>query len=183
MRANGMTLYKTWDGESLLTIKIDKESEAELYHIYENLHNADSLDFTVKKHLKKRSLDANAYLWHLLGELAGKMRTTSVEVYLHYVRNYGIYKDFLWTEDEAKTLMHVWTSMGIGWQIEKLDFAADGDRIIHRAYYGTSVYNTKQMSRLLDAVVEDCKEQGIETMTPEQLSSLYESWSRTRRTA
>jgi hypothetical protein len=179
MKAHGMTLSTSWDGEIKLTVSIDKTSAEEVAQIYNELREAD-IEVTVKKYRAKRSLDANAYTWQLLGQLAEKLETTSVELYLHYVRHYGIYRDFLWTEDEARTLSHVWTKQGIGWPIEKLDFAADGDRVIYRAYYGSSVYNTKQMSRLIDAVVSDCKEQGIETLTPAQLEGLKEEWARSR---
>ena len=43
-------------------------------------------------------------------------------------------------------------------------------------YYGSSTYDTRQMSRLIDLVVQDCKEQGIETMTPFELDALKERW-------
>lgn len=46
------------------------------------------------------------------------------------------------------------------------------------AYNGSSSYNTKQMTRLIDSVIQDCKEQQIETMTPEELKSLLARWER-----
>ena len=57
-----------------------------------------------------------------------------------------------------------------------MDFAPDGERVIVRAYYGSSQYNTKQMSRLIDMVVEGAKELGIETLTPEELARIKEEW-------
>jgi hypothetical protein len=45
-----------------------------------------------------------------------------------------------------------------------------------RAYYGSSTYNTKQMSRLIDAIVEDCKEMDIETLTPRELDAMKSRW-------
>ena len=45
-------------------------------------------------------------------------------------------------------------------------------------YYGSSCYYTKQMSRLIDLVVEDCKEQGIDTATPEEIALLKEEWGK-----
>lgn len=140
------------------------------------LKNQGELEVTIKKYRKKRSLDANSYLWQLLGELAEKMDTTSEELYQHYVRHYGIYRDFLLTDKEAKSFITVWEKQGLGWPVEKLDFAADGDRVIYRAYCGSSVYSTKQMNRLIDAVVVDAKEAGIEVMTPNQLAIIKEVW-------
>lgn len=154
------------------------EDEMEAANTFMEFSKEEVLDVTIKKYRKKRSLDANAYMWQLLGELATKLETTSEELYKHYVSQYGIYKDFLLTESEAKTVIAIWEKQGLGWPVEKLDFAADGDRVIYRAYYGSSVYNTKQMSRLIDAVVEDAKEAGIETMTPTQLAIVKDVWGR-----
>lgn len=73
------------------------------------------------------------------------------------------------TDGEAATFRHMWESNGTGWPTERLDFTPDGERIVIRAYYGSSTYNTKQMSRLIDAIVTDCKELGIETLPPDEL--------------
>jgi hypothetical protein len=39
-------------------------------------------------------------------------------------------------------------------------------------YYGSSTYNTAQMSLLIDHLVQDAKALGIETMTPQELEAL-----------
>lgn len=45
-------------------------------------------------------------------------------------------------------------------------------------YYGSSTFDTKQMARLIDNIVQDCKALGIETLTPQQLDALKEEWGR-----
>lgn len=133
-------------------------------------------DLEIKEHREKRSLEANRYLWALLGELGVVLGTTKEELYLQKVRDYGIFKDFYLTEDEYKTFKVAWESLGTGWPTEQADYHKDGERLLIRAYYGSSKYNTKQMSRLLDSVVEDCKAQGIETATDAELSLMKEEW-------
>lgn len=135
-------------------------------------------DIEINIHREKRSLNSNAYLWTLLDKLADALETTKEELYLDYVQKYGVFRDFILTEDEAKTLRHAWEMLGTGWPTQQIDYDADGERMVIRAYYGTSQYNTKQMSRILNAVVEDCKGQGIETMTPQELARLTEEWGR-----
>ena len=44
-------------------------------------------------------------------------------------------------------------------------------------YYGSSTYDSAQMSRLIDLVVQECQAQGIETKTPEELALLKEDWA------
>ena len=129
----------------------------------------------VKEYREKRSLDANGYLWVLLDKIADVLGRTKEDLYLQYVRQCGPYKDFTLTEEEAKTFRVAWSRLGTGWPTEQVDFAHDGNHVVIRAYYGSSQYNTKQMSRLLDMVVQDAKELGIETMQQEELKSLLES--------
>lgn len=138
-------------------------------------------DLEVRQHHKKRSLDSNSYLWALLDKLADVLHTTKEELYLQKVREIGIYKDFHLTEDEYKTFKVAWEGMGTGWPTEQVDYTPDGERLIIRAYYGSSRYNTKQMSRLLDSVVEDCKQQDIETLSDRELSLLKEEWGNAPR--
>lgn len=134
------------------------------------------LDIEIRKHREKRSLDANAYFWSLLRKLAGELHTTVQELYLGYVRDYGPYRDWPLPPELTKTFQTAWSRQGKGWPTEVLDYTPDGRQIIIRAYYGSSTYNTKQMSRLIDAVVEDCKAQGIETLTPDKLDAMKERW-------
>ena len=98
------------------------------------------------------------------------------DLYREYVKKFGPFKDFTLTEDEAKTFRAAWTMIGTGWVTEQVDYAPDGDRVIVRAYYGSSRYNSKQMARLIDMVVEDAKELDIETLSPEELARLKEGW-------
>lgn len=137
-------------------------------------------DVEIKEHREKRSLDANAYCWVLLDKLAEALDTTKEELYRGYVRKIGPFKDFDLTVDEAKTFRTAWERLGQGWPTEQVDFTPDGERVVIRAYYGSSTYNTKRMSRLIDMIVEDCREQAIETLTPQQLDAMKERWKCTK---
>lgn len=134
----------------------------------------------VKEKREKRSLDANAYFWRLLSDLAEAVGSTKEELYLRYVKDFGPFRDFVLTEDEAKTFRTAWSMLGSGWPTEQVDFTPDGEKVIVRAYYGSSTYNTRQMSRLIDSVVEDCKAVGVETLPPERLESMKEDWNAQR---
>lgn len=134
------------------------------------------LEIAIKEARQRRSKDANSYMWVLLDKLAEAVQSTKTELYLGYVRQYGVYKDFTLTEDEAKTFRVAWEKLGTGWPTEQVDYAQDGDHVVVRAYYGSSTYSSKRMSRLIDAIVQDCKQVGIETMTPEELASMLKSY-------
>lgn len=129
-----------------------------------------------KEYRDMRSLDANKYFWVLLDQIAEVLEREKEDLYLKYVKKVGPFKDFTLTEDEAKTFRVSWSMLGTGWPTEQVDYDHDGDRVVIRAYYGSSQYNTKQMSRLIDMVVEDAKGLGIETLTPEELARMKEGW-------
>jgi len=135
-------------------------------------------DYTadIKEYRKKRSLNANKYAWELINRLAVKLNLTSVEVYRQYIKEVGVYRLIELNKDAFDTFKIAWRNNGTGWLCEKVDNCPHEGFVLIKAYYGSSCYNTKQMSRLIDAIVQDCKQLEIETLTPEKLSLLKESW-------
>ena len=138
----------------------------------------------IKEYREHRSLDANAYMWKLLDEMAEakslmeEKACTKEELYLDYVKEVGPYKDFTLSEDQAKTFRVAWSMLGTGWPTEQVDFSPDGEQVVIRAYYGSSQYNKKQMSRLIDMVVQDAKALGVETLTPMELARMTDRWGK-----
>ena len=70
----------------------------------------------------------------------------------------------------------IWETHGIGWICEEMGHSKLDGYTNVISYYGSSEYDTRQMSRLIDLIVMECKEQGIETMTPRELALLKEGW-------
>lgn len=148
--------------------------------IVEELKNEDKLNIELKKHRKKRSLDANAYFWKLLTELCELAEIDTVEEYKRRIKELGIFRQFKIEKDNIKTFEKMWTAQGIAWFCEIADTTYIGDtefKIIN-AYYGSSSYNSKQMARLIDGVVQDCKVYGIETKTQAEIDSLLKEWDK-----
>ena len=135
----------------------------------------------IKEARKKRSLDANAKAWAMLRELSAAVDIPDVEIYRDIVRDVGPCKDFTLTPDEARTFRAAWERLGVGWPTEQLDYTQDGERVVIRAYYGSSTYNTKQMSALIDRIAQDCQAVGIETLSDRERSLLLEDWDHAQR--
>ena len=131
--------------------------------------------FEVKEHKQKRSLNANAYCWVLIGKIADAIGSTKEEVYRNYIINKGIYRIITIDKKAADTFMKVWQDKGLGWICETSESKND-DFIDIIAYYGSSSYNTKQMANFIDYVVEEAKNLDIETLTPAELAVLKEQW-------
>ena len=46
----------------------------------------------------------------------------------------------------------------------------------YRIYRGTHTYNTIEMQKLIEGVVQECKDAGIETATPAEVQKMIEVW-------
>ena len=135
-------------------------------------------DLEVKEHRERRSLDANAYAWVLMGKLAQAMGITPVEVYQQAIQNIGgNYEVFPIREDAAEHFKKIWEAKGLGWPCVDMGRSKIPGYRNMRAYYGSSTYDTAQMSQLIDALVQDCKALDIETMTPDKIALLKEDWA------
>lgn len=140
-------------------------------------HKDRLYNLEVKEYRKKRSLDANAYAWVLIHKLAEATRLTPVEVYREAIRNVGNnFTPMCVRERDVAKITRCWERNGLGWVVDNLGMSQfPGCRNL-AAYHGSSVYDTQQMSRLIDNLVQDCKQLDIETLSEEKLSLLKEEW-------
>lgn len=133
-------------------------------------------DYEIKKKKAKRSLDANAYAWVLMDKLSQATRIPKTEIYRNAIREIGgVSEHYSGSTKAIERLCDEWKKNGLGWQTEIFPSQFDGcsNAVL---YYGSSVYDSKQMSRLIDNLIEDCRALDIETMPPDKLNALLESW-------
>lgn len=130
---------------------------------------------SLEKQKRKRSLSANAYLWTLLDKIAARVGSTKETVYRKNIHEVGLTDIVNVKKEAAKRWIRNWSSKGVGWHCEILGEGAPGYYEI-LVYYGSSVYDTAEMSRLIDSVVQDAKALGIETMTPNELERMKSAW-------
>ncbi len=156
--------------------RITIELEGDFRDKFDKLKEAD-IRVEIKKYRKKRSLDANSYCWVLIDKIASELGISKVEVYRNAIRNIGGVSDVVCVMDEAvEKLRQGWEKHGLGWQTETTPSKIDGCTNVI-LYYGSSTYDTKQMSQLIDNVVQDAQALGIETDTPDQIARYKEVWA------
>lgn len=134
----------------------------------------EDIDLTVqiKEYRRKRSLSQNAYLWVLLDEIAKVINSTKEEVYKELVKDYGVFIIIPLKDEEVKRFNHNWSKNGLGWFTQSMGKSKLKGYTNLIAYYGSSIYNTKEMARLIDAVINECEELGIPTMTLDEIMLL-----------
>lgn len=135
-----------------------------------------AFDVKIQRHRQKRSLSANAYFWVLLDKLAAATGGKKEDIYREAVRNIGGNAELVCVRQKAaKKLRESWSRNGLGWITETMDSKLPGCVNV-LLYYGSSTYDTQQMSRLIDLLVQDCRALGIETLPEERLTAMLEAW-------
>lgn len=157
--------------------KTSLQDSMKIVRYLESIEDDGIYDIEIKKHRQKRSLNANAYCWVLCEKLAQKLYMDKKDVYRHAVKEVGVFDALVLTggEEAFENLNSKWQQEnGIGWFAEKVD--KKGHHIYVNLYYGSSTYDTKEMSRLIDNLVQDCKACGIETLPPDELERMMGTW-------
>lgn len=154
--------------------------------IFENLKKDKPIEVSIKNKRIKRSLTANAYCWVLCDKIAQKILSTKEDVYRQAIHDVGaFYKDdtdetpfypALMAKAAIPGFRQYWEAKGIGWFIE--DYAVKNMNT-HREvwmYYGSSQYDTKQMARLIDSLVEEADRLDIVTKPKSDIEKLKKEW-------
>ena len=162
-----------FSGRHLVTFLLNEGSQARA--MIGDLEGQEKLSLKIGKLKKKRSLDANAYCWTLIGKIAEKTGLPKDEVYREAIKAVGSYEIVCVKEEAADSLRKGWEHNGLGWQTDTMLSKLDGCTNVV-LYYGSSTYDVEQMTRLIDSIVQDCKSLGIETKAQNEIDSLLNSW-------
>lgn len=143
---------------------------------YDDLKDIEKLSIELKPFRARRSLDANAYCWVLIDKIAENQGVSKEEVYREAIKNIGGNSEIVCVKNEAvERLCEYWRRNGIGWQTDTFPSKIDNCTNVI-LYQGSSVYDTKQMSLLLENLIQDCKALGIQTETPETIARMKSLW-------
>lgn len=162
-------LRQSYRGEWVLGIALDKESVPEAMRLFDK-ERMKPFEVVLKPFKEKRSLTANSYFHVLVNKLAAALRISNDECKKWLVSSYG-------TVAEANGYPVVIT-LPKGQNAD--DFYpyhswiyGDATSDSYQLYKQTHSLNTKEFARLLDGTISECKEQGIETLSPAELERLY----------
>lgn len=137
------------------------------------------LDIEVKKHRKKRSLNANAYCWVLCDKIAKELSkdgfiVTKEKVYQDAILQIGSFEPMIVEEKAFENFKRIWEKQGLGFLIQEV---SKKDKCVKvHCYYGSSTYNTKEMSLLINILIELATTLHIETKTQVEIDSLLKEW-------
>ena len=139
---------------------------------YDELKDLEKLSIEIKPYRAKRSLDANAFFWAACTAIANALRTSKDEVYFDMLRRYG--QGFVVKVPNQ----HIEKFKRTYKYVEPHDaLPAEEKALYFRVWLGSSTYDTQEMSILIDGVLSEIKEMGLDFMSEEE-ASLYRAESR-----
>ena len=159
--------FKT--NKPMLTLEVNERNDFEA--IVDDLKDKDKLSIEVKPYRQHRSLNANAYCWLLIGKIADIVRAGKDEIYLNCLKRYG-------QSELISVLSHVPIGNYVKYYEEAGESKLNGKMFTHyRVYKGSSEFDTREMSIFIDGIVQEAKNLGIETMTPNQIAEMESAWN------
>lgn len=126
--------------------------------------------FEIKEYHKKRSLNANAYAWALIGKIADVLRSSKDEIYLEMLKKYG--------QSEIVSVLSDINVTGYFKYFEQIaTVRLQGKNFTHyKVFKGTSEYNTLEMAVFIDGVISEAEELGINTLPPDEVEKIKSLW-------
>ena len=148
-------------------------NENQVVNEVDNLKDC-KLSIKAVKYRKKRSLDANALLWHCLGEIASSLQADKWDIYLQMLKRYGKYTYICVKPNMVDSVKAQWRESEVIGEVN-----INGTEAIQMlCYFGSSTYNTKDFSVLLDGVISEMKEMNLETPLSEDMKRALEEWDK-----
>lgn len=169
MKATIVDFALSLNKKQRLTLEIDGDFRSK----YDKLHDK-LLEVTIKKFVENRTLKANAYLWALITEIGNALRESKEAIYFDMLKAYG--------QGGAVSVMEKYEeSFKKSYKYNEYlgESELNGKLFKHyRFWVGSSEYNKDEFSVLLDGVIEEAKNLGIEVKTKEEIESLLKEYDR-----
>ena len=135
---------------------------------YNEIKDGENIVVEAKERRNTRSLDQNAKLWALLTKLSLEMNGSKrqedvMDTYCTILEIANIEYDYIimpvTAENSLSRIFRAYRNMG-----KRIIETPTGDKregIVYKVWLGSSKFDTKQMSELIDIVLDKCAEYGI----------------------
>ena len=140
----------------------------------EKLRDDEKLSIKIVKYRKKRSLDANGLLWYCLGQIAASLQADKWDIYLQMLKRYGKYTYICVKPNMVDSVRSQWRETEVVGDVN-----INGSEAVQMlCYFGSSTYSTKEFSVLLDGVISEMQEMGLEAPLSQDMRRALEEWER-----
>lgn len=166
-------ITREFNGNFNVMFEVSKQQQNDIEALNELLSNDKIKEAKIGNKKKKRSLDSNAYAWKLVTEIANVLRSSKDEVYLSMLKRYGQSSIVSVVEQGAELFKR-----SVKYYEDFGEADLNGKHFKHiKVFMGSSEYDTKEMSILIDGIVSECKELKISTLTPAEIEMMKGAWT------
>lgn len=149
-------------------------NEAGAINEVNNIKDCEKLCIRAVKFRNKRSLDANGLLWVCLGQIAEVLRTDKWDVYLQMLKRYGKYTYICVKPNVVDAVKAQWRECEVVGET-----TINGKEAVQMlCYFGSSTYNTKEFSVLLEGVISEMREMGLQTPASQEMERALKQWQK-----
>ena len=167
-----LSVSKDWQtGQLQIAFSVNEPSAA---GAVDDIRQCEKLNIRAVQYRAKRSLDANALLWVCLGKMADALRADKWDIYLQMLKRYGKYTHICVKPNVVDAVKSQWRECEVIGEVN-----INGQKAVQMlCYFGSSTYDTKEFSRLLDGVISEMQEMGLETPASEDMRRALEQWEK-----
>ena len=103
-----------------------------------------------------------------IGDIATALRADKWDIYLKMLKRYGSYTYICVKPSVVESVKKQWRESE---ELGEIDI--NGEKAVQMiCYFGTSTYNSKELSVLLDGIISEMKEMGLETPSDRELQRI-----------
>lgn len=174
LKANKIRLQYDENRKIEIVLSTNENVQAEVEGLKAIVIKGKELTVEVKQYRHKRSMDSNAYMWVLLSKMADVLKTTKDELYLQILSRYGVFTHIVVKSNVVARVKSEWKTVR---ELGKVIInGQEGIQI--QCFFGSHDYDSKEMSVLIEGVVSECKELGIETISTKEIEIMNNAWGR-----
>jgi hypothetical protein len=136
--------------------------------------NKKLIAIEVSQQKRKRSLDANGMLWAICTQIAAAIKSSKDEVYLTMLERYGVFTHIIVKAEAVERIKQEWRTCRVLGEV-----TVNGKTGIQiQCYYGSHLYDSKEFSVLLEGVISEAQEMGIEVVSEQDKQLLIQQWGK-----
>lgn len=174
LKAKSLAIKKSLNGDSEFIFTVSDKDNKIANAVSEDVSLKDEIKLSFKKWRNKRSLDANAYMWVLLGKISKHkdINSTPEELYRHFIKSKGVYEIVPVKKEVSNDYIKRFEAGGKGWICEVLGDSKINGYVNIVTYFGSSTYDTKEMKCLIDEIILEAEKLEIETVTQKEYEEM-----------
>lgn len=160
------------ENQNDIEITLQTKNKTLLEELNKLQQKQSEINVKIKKKSLKRSLDSNAYAWHLMEEIAKVIGSDKDLVYEDMLNKYGVFTHLVVKPQVVDRIKEAWKVVRVLGEV-KIN-GSTGVQL--QCYFGSSTYTQSEMSRFIRGITNECRDLKIPTLEDSEINSMIKEW-------